>query len=681
MTTQSQNPVTNSFSIEQALPQAVAAHQAGRLQDAERFYRTILQVQPQHPVANHNLGVLAVQVKQPAAGLPHFKLALEADPNHGQYWISYIDALVQAGQIDEARRVLGRGRQIGLQGAAVEMLAEKLDDPYFKEMRELAALFNQGRHAECEAMARAMTERYPGLGFGWKVLGAILHKQGRLDEALQAKERATLLMPNDAEAHNNIGHSFQELGRYSDAVISLQKAMALDPNYASAYNNLGLTFQKMGRLDDAEASLRKAIALKQDYAEAHNNLGLTLEKKSRLQDAEACYRSALKIRPDYPEAYKNLGNIFLNRKMIKEAAACYERAIAIAPDYDAAHNNMGAAHFALGNIDSAILSYQKAHELKPMSPGALHNLGSALYQRGDIASAIDCFKKALAFEHDNWVVDSAAYLAVLYYWMDDLLEAKRVIGKFKGESHKGTAKLGAYFRYLELLITEAEKTGTAVNNGSSEVVHVIGESHAFSAHNVQVLHGGVAKKCLSRWILGCKQWHLGNAEPNNYKRKFEAEMAQLPPRSTILTAIGEIDCRPNEGILRACKKSPGKSIEEVVYATVNNYVQYVAGVAKQYRHNLIINGVPATNIPASVLTTEVREQLVLLIQLFNATLKEQALANGMDFLDVYALTDRGDGSADGQWHIDDVHLSPRAIAEAFDKCYVTAHSINKPTGV
>ena len=63
------------------LQQAIAHHQAGQLQNAERLYRAILQAQPSHPDANHNLGVLAVQVKQPAAGLPHFKVALEANPN------------------------------------------------------------------------------------------------------------------------------------------------------------------------------------------------------------------------------------------------------------------------------------------------------------------------------------------------------------------------------------------------------------------------------------------------------------------------------------------------------------------------------------------------------------------------------------------------------------------------
>ena len=44
-----------TLTIEQALQQGIVAHKEGRLQDAERLYRAILQSHPLHPDANHNL--------------------------------------------------------------------------------------------------------------------------------------------------------------------------------------------------------------------------------------------------------------------------------------------------------------------------------------------------------------------------------------------------------------------------------------------------------------------------------------------------------------------------------------------------------------------------------------------------------------------------------------------------
>jgi len=69
------------LTIEQLLQQGVAAHKEGRLQDAERFYRAILQSQPEHPDANHNLGVIAVSVNKADVALPLFKAGLGANPD------------------------------------------------------------------------------------------------------------------------------------------------------------------------------------------------------------------------------------------------------------------------------------------------------------------------------------------------------------------------------------------------------------------------------------------------------------------------------------------------------------------------------------------------------------------------------------------------------------------------
>ena len=50
------------LTVDQALRHGVEAYKEGKLQDAERIYRAILRAQPNHPDANHNLGVLAVLV-------------------------------------------------------------------------------------------------------------------------------------------------------------------------------------------------------------------------------------------------------------------------------------------------------------------------------------------------------------------------------------------------------------------------------------------------------------------------------------------------------------------------------------------------------------------------------------------------------------------------------------------
>lgn len=126
------------LSVDQALRQAVEAHKSGRLQEAERLYRAILKAQPKHPDANYNLGVLAGGGDKSELALPFLKTALDSKPQQGQLWISYIDALINAGQPDHARRVLEQGRQLGLAGAAVERLIKSLHVDDTKPVQLLA---------------------------------------------------------------------------------------------------------------------------------------------------------------------------------------------------------------------------------------------------------------------------------------------------------------------------------------------------------------------------------------------------------------------------------------------------------------------------------------------------------------------------------------------------------------
>ena len=50
--------------LDEALKKAIEAQKAGNAKKANRYYTAILKANPQHPDANHNMGVLAVSVGQ-----------------------------------------------------------------------------------------------------------------------------------------------------------------------------------------------------------------------------------------------------------------------------------------------------------------------------------------------------------------------------------------------------------------------------------------------------------------------------------------------------------------------------------------------------------------------------------------------------------------------------------------
>ncbi|MBU0623099.1 MAG: tetratricopeptide repeat protein [Gammaproteobacteria bacterium] len=408
------------MSAEPELLQAIAHHQAGQLQEAERLYRDILQLHPQHAEANHNLGVLTVQRKQPEQGLPHLLAALEADPAEGRYWLDYIDALIQAGQAQAAREVLQIARQQGLQGEAADALAARLGGaerqsagqatkqkaPTAQEVDALAALFNQGRLSEAELQAQALTQRFPQHGFGWKVLGLALKQQGRNADALTPMQKAAVLSPKEADAHSNLGVTLHDLGRLAEAEASYRRALKLKPDYADAHCNLGTLLQEMGRLDEAETELRRALKINPGMAEAHYNLGNALRSSGRLAEAADSYRKALQLEPAYVQACCNLGAVLSDLAQLDEAEMTLRRALELKPDHVEAHSNLGNTLKELGRLGEAEVSYRRALELKPDITELHNNLGILLQDTGRLTEAAAEYRRALAIKPDYFKAHS-----------------------------------------------------------------------------------------------------------------------------------------------------------------------------------------------------------------------------------------------------------------------------------
>ena len=427
------------ITIEQALQQAVEAHRAGKLQDAEALYRAILQAQPKHPDANHNLGVLAVSLNKAELSLPLFKTALEANSKQVQYWISYVDALIKTNQLEIAKSVLEEGKKLGLANERVDafeaqltaravvetpesilqkqsssftqqhkkVLAKKKSSsskqtnphharrPSEVEVNALLEHYHKGRYDLAENLANTITHKYPDHQFSWKVLGAVFKQTGRLQESLIANQRAVALSPNDAEAHSNLGITLKNLGRLDDAAASYGKAIAINPAHADAHSNLGNTLKELGRLEDAAASYSKAIAIMPAHAEAHYNLGLTLHELGRLEDAAASYNKAIAIKPAYAEAHGNLGLTLHELGRLEDAAASYSKALAIKPEQAEAHSNLGLTLHELGRLEDAAASYSKAIAIKPAYAEAHSNLGITWKALGRLKDAFVSATKSI----------------------------------------------------------------------------------------------------------------------------------------------------------------------------------------------------------------------------------------------------------------------------------------------
>ena len=261
------------LTVDQALKKGIAAHKCGRAQEADRIYTAILNAQPKHPDANHNMGVLAVGLGKAQESLPFFKNAIEQNSESKQYWLSYIGALIKLNRFLEAITVIEQAKMRGVDDSILNKAIFAKNTPQDR-LNFLLDLYGKGKIQETIYYANSFLQSFPS---------------------------SPLL-------YNIIGIANQGLGRLADAEISYEKALTIKPDYDDAYNNLGVCLQGQERLSEALNSYNKAISIKPDYAEAHNNKGNVYQEQGKFEEAVEAYGKEISIKPDYVDAFNNIGN-------------------------------------------------------------------------------------------------------------------------------------------------------------------------------------------------------------------------------------------------------------------------------------------------------------------------------------------------------------------------------------
>ncbi|MCZ0902554.1 tetratricopeptide repeat protein, partial [Microcoleus sp. HI-ES] len=72
-------------------------------------------------------------------------------------------------------------------------------------------------------------------------------------------------MPASAQAHGNLGIVLHKQGKIEDAIACYHQALSLKPDFPEALNNLGKAFEEAGKMAEAIDCYHRAIELKPGY--------------------------------------------------------------------------------------------------------------------------------------------------------------------------------------------------------------------------------------------------------------------------------------------------------------------------------------------------------------------------------------------------------------------------------
>lgn len=344
------------FGTPQLFAAALAAHQAGRLPEAERLYRQILATDARHADALHFLGILLHESGKSEAGIALIQKAIAQNPRAAAFHNNLGMILFAQGKLEAASECYRRALKT---------------KPQFPE-----ADYNLGVALQASGEPDAAAASYervlatnPDAPDALTNLGIVRLEQGNLDAAIGCFERALVASPDHAQAHNNLANARRQQGNWALAAASYQRALSHAPDYAEAHLNLGMLLIEQGRSGEALAHLERALKHQPALARAYVGLATALKEQGQPDAALAAYAQALALNPDYAEA--RLG-----------------RAIAVIPIFaDDVPASTGAAEKFLRSLED-LAPWAQAHATALGSCVGTQQPFYLAYRPGDVGTAL-----------------------------------------------------------------------------------------------------------------------------------------------------------------------------------------------------------------------------------------------------------------------------------------------------
>jgi tetratricopeptide (TPR) repeat protein len=131
-------------------------------------------------------------------------------------------------------------------------------------------------YSDIETLWRTTIEKNPGAWMAHNNLGALLLKQGKVDEAILHFQKTLELKPDEVSAEANLGNALLQKGQLDEAIADYSEALQMKPDDAEVHYNLGNALLHQGRLDEAVVHYQKAIELNPKDIQARANLAWAL---------------------------------------------------------------------------------------------------------------------------------------------------------------------------------------------------------------------------------------------------------------------------------------------------------------------------------------------------------------------------------------------------------------------
>jgi tetratricopeptide (TPR) repeat protein len=279
--------------------QAVALYSRGQFDKAIQELKPDLDANPDWESGQRLLGLCYLNLKNNALAISALTRAVQLKSTSVATYIGLGQAYCNMQKYDDCLQALNQGEPF------LANLKQGAEVPRY-ELYRLRASADLHLQKSAEAV-EDLTQAFRTGSSDWTdflQLGNAYYNLGRLDDAIQALQKASSLKPGQSSVTEFLGKTYFKKGvreleakQYAQAISSFQKAKETDVQNGYIDYNIAEAYLFQKNYKDAEKSLNQAAALLPRSAEVYQRLGLVLEKQKKWDQAINAYKKADEISP------------------------------------------------------------------------------------------------------------------------------------------------------------------------------------------------------------------------------------------------------------------------------------------------------------------------------------------------------------------------------------------------
>lgn len=246
-----------------------------------------------------------------------------------------------------------------------------------------------------ESAARAAVRTAPRSAVTHNVLGVVLDRQGRPDEALVEFNTAVKLDPTFVGARNNIARLLAERGKKNEAIQEFERILSIRPSHVHAHYNLGVLYESVGDLGKSAQHFSQALSFSPEdlqIALGFINVAYRAERKA---EAETIADRLEQTVGSHPRELFTLATVLAQNKQYERAARLLTRLNDLKPHTYEVLYNLGLALYNLERNEDAARYLAEAADLNPAPAETHFRLGLVASEMSDHANAVQEFKHAI----------------------------------------------------------------------------------------------------------------------------------------------------------------------------------------------------------------------------------------------------------------------------------------------